>query len=43
MPKDKKCDLDVPNTKIDEELLAKYIREVVREEVEKYFEKQVPF
>lgn len=42
MPKEKKFALDVPETVIDEEKLARYIRKVIREEVEKYFERQAP-
>jgi len=43
MPKEKKFALDVPETQIDEEKLIKYIRQIVREEVRKYFEERVPF
>ncbi|TDO92315.1 hypothetical protein DFR79_106128 [Halanaerobium saccharolyticum] len=42
MAKEKKFALDVPETRIDEEKLTKYIRQIVREEVEKYFERKVP-
>jgi len=42
MPKEKKFALDVQEIVIDEEKLARYIRKVIREEVEKYFERQVP-
>jgi hypothetical protein len=42
MQKEKKFALDVQETVIDEEKLARYIRKVIREEVEKYFERQVP-
>lgn len=42
MPKEKKYDLDVPEMIPAEEFLAKYIRKIVREEVEKYFDEQIP-
>lgn len=42
MPKEKKFDLDVPEMIPAEELIAKYIRKVVREEVEKYFDERIP-
>lgn len=41
MPKEKELALDAPETKIDHEKLAKYIRKVVREEVERYFDEQM--
>lgn len=43
MPEEKKFDLDVPETQIDEEKLKKYIRQIIREEVRKYFKERVPF
>ena len=42
MPKEKKNKSNIPRMMPAEEFLAKYIRKIVREEVEKYFDERIP-